>query len=108
MTVTIVHIGGTEKLCELECFDAPRPWIRLRYPNGGGVWSFALAHGGIEAKRGTMPEWRISDDDLATLRADAKALGIKFAIVPFARGQQVKPKSPRKKTPQKQMGLFEK
>jgi hypothetical protein len=36
MNVTIIHIGGTEKLCELESFDAPRPWVRLRYPNGGG------------------------------------------------------------------------
>lgn len=55
-----------------------------------------------------MPEWRIGDDDLATLRAEAKGLGIKFNTVPFARGQQAKPKSPRKKTPQKQMELFEK
>ncbi|HYQ30394.1 MAG TPA: hypothetical protein VER04_24360 [Polyangiaceae bacterium] len=108
MNVTIIHIGGTEKLCSFESFDAPRPWIRLRYPNGGGVWSFALAHGGIEAKRGTMPEWRISDADLATLRAEAKALDIKFTVVPFARSQRVKPGAPRKKTPQKQMGLFEK
>jgi hypothetical protein len=72
------------------------------------VWSFALAHGGIEAKRGTMPEWRIGDDDLATLRAEAKALDIKFNVVPFARSQRVKPGAPRTKTPQKQMELFQK
>ncbi len=106
--VKIVHIGGTEKLTEFVGFDAPRPWIRLRYPGGGGIWSFALAHGGIEAKRGTLPEWRIDDAALDELRAEAKTAGIKFNTVPFARGQHVKPKAPRKKTEQKQLGLFEK
>jgi hypothetical protein len=55
-----------------------------------------------------LPEWRVDDAALEELRAEAKAAGIKFAAVPFARGQQVKPKAPRKKTEQKQMGLFEK
>lgn len=36
MKVTIVHVGGVEKVVDFESFDAPRPWIRLRYPNGGG------------------------------------------------------------------------
>lgn len=109
MNVTIVHLGGSTKLCDFDCFDAPRPWIRLRYPNGGGIWSFALAHGGIESKRGTMPEWRISDDDLATLRAAAKDLNIKFNTVPFARSQPAaRPKAPREKTDQKTLELFTK
>jgi len=108
MTVTIIHIGGTTKLCTFDGFDPPRPWVRLRYPNGGGLWAFALAHGGIEAKRGTLPEWRISDEDLTTLRALARDGGISFRSVPFARAQQQRPGKPRKPVPQKQLELFDK
>jgi len=106
VNVTIVHLGGTEKVCEFSGYDAPRPWVRLRYPSGGGLWSFSLAHGGIESKRGTLPEWRIADPDLATLRAEAKGLGITFRSVPFARGQLQRPGKPRKNTPQRQLELF--
>lgn len=106
MKITIVHLGGTEKICEFDDFDPPRPWVKLRYPCGGGVWAFALAHGGIEAKRATLPEWRITDADLATLRAMAREAGIHFATVPFARGQARRPVKPRKPPPQKQLELF--
>lgn len=106
MSIAIVHLGGTTKTCELEGFDPPRPWVRLRYPNGGGIFAFALAHGGIESKRGTLPEWRIEEADLALLRAEARAAGIRFATVPFARGQSLRPTKPRKPASQKQLELF--
>jgi len=106
MNIRIVHLGGTEKVCEFDGFDGPRPWARLRYPNGGGVWAFALAHGGIEAKRGTLPEWRIAEVDLAMLRAEGRAAGLHFATVPFARGKAARPVKPRKAPPQKQLELF--
>lgn len=107
MTLTIVHIGGTSKEVEWVDFDAPRPWVRVRYPGGGGLFVFSLAHGGIECKRKELPQWRLSDPDLATLRAQAKALGIKFTAVPFARGRlKPLPGSPRKKPDQRQMELF--
>lgn len=112
MTVTIIHLGGVTKECELEGFDPPRPWVRLRYPGGGGLWAFSLAHGGIEAKRNTLPEWRITDADLITIRRLAKEQGIKFSAVPFARAKALhekqRPGAPRKKVSQKQLGLFDK
>lgn len=106
MVITIVHIGGSEKRVEFEGFDAPRPWARCRYPMGGGVYSFALSHGGIECKRGLTPEWRISDSDLAEPRALAKAEKIRFSVAPFAAYQALKPRAPRKKTEQKTLELF--
>lgn len=106
MNITIVRLGGTTKQCEFEGFDTPRPWVRLRYPGGAGIWAFALAHGGIEAKRGTLPEWRIAEADLAVLRALGRAEKLRFATVPFARGQLVRPTKPRKQPSQKQLELF--
>lgn len=107
MNVTIVHTGGSEKSVEFIGFDAPRPWIRVRYPNGGGVFSFALAHGAIEAKRSEHPQWRIAPKDLAKLRELATAEKVKFTIVRWAKYHAVKPRAPRRKTEQKQLGLFE-
>lgn len=112
MKVTIIHLGGSTKKCDLEEFDAPRPWVRLRYPGGGGVWAFSLAHGGIESKRNTLPEWRITDADLVTVRQLAKEQDIKFSAVPFKRAKMLhekqKPGAPRRKASQKQLDLFDK
>jgi len=44
MNIRIVHLGGTEKVCEFDGFDTPRPWARLRYPNGGGVLYTSSKH----------------------------------------------------------------
>lgn len=107
MKVTIVHLGGSRKLVEFEGFDAPRPWIRLRYPNGGGgLFSFGLAHGNIECKRSEHPQWRIATKDLATLREMATLEKVKFTVVRWAKHHAVKPRAPKKKTAQKQIGLF--
>lgn len=100
MKVTIVHVGGTEKEVEFESFDAPRPWIRLRCPGGGGLFSFALAHGGIECGRKLTPEWRVSDADLETLRAMALAEKVKFAVKAYAPYRHTLPGAPKKKTDQ--------
>lgn len=106
MKITIIHFGGTEKLVELESFAAPRPWVCLRYPGGGGLFSFALAHGGIECKRSLTPEWRICEAELETLREQARALKIKFTVVEYRPHVRAKPGAPLKKTPQEQVELF--
>lgn len=106
MKVTIVHVGGVEKVVDFESFDAPRPWIRLRYPNGGGLFSFALSHGGIECKRSLTPEWRVSDADLEALREQARAEKIKFTEKRYAPYQRTLPGAPKKKTDQKTLELF--
>lgn len=108
MILTIEHLGGATKHIEFEGFDAPRPWIRGRYPNGGGVYRFALAHGGIEHKRGEHPEWFILEGELETLREQARELKIKFSSKPRVKYQQLKPTKPRAKAPPKQAELFAK
>lgn len=107
MKITIVHLSGTRKLVEFDHFDKPRPWAIVRYPNGGGLFSFALAHGGIECKRGTHPQWRVATEDLAKLREMATLEKVKFAVVRWAPHAKMAPRAPKKKTAQKQLGLFE-
>lgn len=106
MKFKIEHLGGSKKEVEFIDLDAPRPWIRVRYPNGGGIFSFALAHGGIEHKRGEFPEWFIPEAKLEELRELARDAKIKFSPSPRPKFQQLKPSKPRKKTEQKQLGLF--
>lgn len=107
MKLTIIHISGSEKTVEFVGFDAPRPWIRVRYPNGGGVFSFAFAHGAIEHKRGESPQWFLAEDNLETLRGVAREAKIAFSPVPKTHAvNQLRPRRPRKKTDQKQLDLF--
>lgn len=102
MKLTIIHFGGTRKTVELEDIT-PQGWVQVRYPNGGGCYRFALAHGNIETKRGVSPEWRLDAADLAQLKEQAVALKIKTRKPP-APGR---PRRPRKKAPSKQAELFE-
>jgi hypothetical protein len=107
MKLTIIHVGGSEKTVEFESFDAPRPWIRVRYPKGAGIFSFALAHGAIEHKRGESPQWFLAEDDLEKLRVAAREARIMFSPVPKNHAvSQLRPRRPRKKTDQKQLDLF--
>ena len=106
MLVTIIHIGGTEKIVEFEGFDAPRPWARLRFPAGAGLFNFALAHGGIECKRTGTPDWRISEADLEAIRAEARGQKIKFAVKPWVPYRRTLPGAPKKKTDQRTLSLF--
>ena len=102
MDLTIVHFGGTRKTVALEDIT-PQGWIQVRYPNGGGCYSFSLVHGRMETKRGVEPEWRIDATDFERLKALASGRGIK------PRKQKVtgRPRAPRKKAPTKQTELFE-
>ena len=102
MKMTIVHFGGTEKVVEFEDILA-NGWVQVRYPNGAGCYRFALAHGNIEAARGVQPEWRLSDLDLAAMRALAAERKIKV------RKQRApgRPRAPKKRAPSKQVDLFE-
>jgi len=106
MLVTIIHVGGTEKVVDFESFDAPRPWARLRFPAGAGLFNFALAHGGIECKRSKTPDWRICEADLETIRAEARAQKIKFTVKPWVPYRRSLPGAPRKKTDQRTLSLF--
>lgn len=107
MKITIVHTGGATKEVEFLGFDAPRAWIRVRYPSGAGIFGFALEHGFIEHKRGETPAWRITQPALDELRAQAKELKIKFSIAHYTvGGRHLRPRRPRKKTDQKQTELF--
>lgn len=106
MVVTIIHVGGTEKAVDFEGFDAPRPWARLRFPAGAGLYNFALAHGGIECMRTQTPDWRICEADLETIRTAARAQKIKFAVKPWAPFRRTPPGRPRKKTDQRTLSLF--
>lgn len=80
------------------------PGFSFAIPEGGGLFSFALAHGGIECKRSLTPEWRVSDADLETLRELAREAKIKFTVARYV--QRSLPGAPKKKTPQKQVELF--
>ena len=101
--LTIVHLGGTEKTVEFEGLIPTGGWVQVRYPNGGGCYSFALAHGGIEAKRGEPATWRLADSDLEAARALAKIEKVKWRK-PRCPGR---PKKPRTKAMSKQIGMFE-
>lgn len=106
MNVTIIHVGGTEKVVDFESFDAPRPWARLRYPGGAGLYNLALAHGGIECKRSQTPDWYINPIDLEAIRDQARALKIKFTVKEWAPYRRQLPGAPKKKLVQRTLPLF--
>jgi len=101
MQITIVHFGGTRKVVALEDIT-PQGWIQVRYPNGGGCYSFSLVHGRMETKRGVEPEWHIEPADFERL----KALAAERKIKPKKQRHVGRARSPRKKAPSKQEELF--
>jgi hypothetical protein len=103
MQLTIIHVGGTEKVVEFEGLIPTGGWIQVRYPHGAGCYSFALAHGRIECKRGETALWRLADADLEQMRELAKKEKVKWRK-PRGPGR---PRKPRTQHPTKQIGLFE-
>lgn len=102
MKITIFHFGGTRKIVELEDIT-PTGWAQVRYPNGGGCYRFALAHGRMERARGEESRWALDPGDLEKLRELARERNIKWRK-PRAPGG---PTKPRATAPSKQVGLFD-
>jgi hypothetical protein len=100
--LTIRHVGGTVKTVEFEGLIPSGGWVQVRYPNGAGCYSFALAHGRVETKRGETALWSLDAADLERARELAKEAKVKWRK-PRGPGRPRRPKSPH---PNKQAELF--